>query len=110
MAKRTRKKPIKDIKLPNIEEKGLDEVLKILYKKSNGRINGATKSYSKFRQEIKETLDKEIILPVQIGLFLTIRGTPWYCIIKKSAFSYDYYIPLTREEEEKLKKETGYYN
>ena len=34
----------------------------------------------------------------------------WYCVAIKSAWGYDYYIPKTREEEEKLKKETGYYD
>ena len=34
----------------------------------------------------------------------------WYCVAIKSAWGYEYYIPDTRKDEEKLKKETGYYD
>lgn len=105
-----RKKPIEKPIYISEEQKKLEDVLKILHKKCAGRINGETKTLKQFKKEMKEILDSETILPIKIALVLTICFKPTYCTITKTAWGYDYYIPKTRKEEEKLKKETGYYD
>ena len=90
--------------------KRLKDILKIIYKKCGGRINGETKTFKEFSKEIREIFATEMQIPISIGLELTIRGRPKYCILTKYIWGYDYYIPESREEEEKLKKETGYYD
>ena len=90
--------------------KTLNQILHILYKKCSGRINGETKSFRKFKKEIQTTFQLETQIPVAIGLELTIQGKPKYCTLTKYTWGYDYYIPDTHEDEERLKKETGYYN
>ena len=90
--------------------KKLKDILKIIYKKCGGRINGRTKSFKEFHEEVREIFTTEMQIPISIGLELTIGGHPIYCILTKYIWGYDYYIPKTREEGEKLKKETGYYD
>ena len=90
--------------------KTLKEILKILFNKCRGRINGETKSFKQFKKEILNIFQTETQIPISIGLELTIKGKPTYCTITKYTWGYDYYIPETREAEEKLKKETGYYD
>ena len=90
--------------------KTLKEILKNLYKKCSGRINGETKSFRKFEKEIRDIFQTEKQIPVSIGLELTIKGKSVYCTLTKYTWGYDYYIPDTREDEERLKKETGYYD
>ena len=90
--------------------KTLKEILKILYKKCSGRINGETKSFRKFEREIRNIFQTETQIPISIGLELTIKGEPLYCTLTKYTWGYDYYIPDTRKDEERLKKETGYYD
>ncbi len=90
--------------------KKLKDILKIIYKKCGGRINGKTKTFKEFYKEIREIIATEIQIPVSIGLELTIKGCSKYCILTKYTWGYDYYIPKDREDEEKLKKETGYYD
>lgn len=111
MTRRKAKRRIK--KEPEIileKPKTLIEILKILYNKSGGKINGETKSFKQFQKEIRETLFLEPEIPVAIGLELTIKGKPVYCTLTKYTWGYDYYIPDTRKDEERLKKETGYYD
>jgi len=106
-AKRTYKKE------PEIileKPKKLKDILKIVYKKCGGRINGKTKTFKEFNKEIQEIFATEIQIPISIGLELTIQGRPKYCTLTKYTWGYDYYIPQTRKEEEQLKKETGYYD
>lgn len=105
-----KKKPIEKPIYISEEQKKLEDVLKILHRKCAGRINGETKTLKQFKKEMKEILDSETTLPIKIALVLTIRFKPTYCTITKTAWGYDYYIPKTRKEEEKLKKETGYYD
>lgn len=90
--------------------KTLKEILKILYKKCGGRINGETKSFKEFNNEIREIFATETQIPISIALILTIKGKPIYCTLSKYTWGYDYYIPDTHKDEEKLKKETGYYD
>lgn len=90
--------------------KPLKEILKILYKECGGKINGETKSFKKFKEEISDIFQVEKQIPVSVGLELTIKGTPIYCTLTKYTWGYDYYIPDTRKDEERLKKETGYYD
>lgn len=111
MIRRKAKKHIK--KEPEIileKPKTLIEILKILYNKSSGRINGETKTFKHFQKEIKEVFALESTIPISIGLELTIKGRPIYCTLTKYTWGYDYYIPDTRKDEERLKKETGYYD
>ena len=105
-----RKKPVEKPIYISEEQKKLEDVLKILHKKCAGRINGETKTLKQFKKEMKEIFDLETTLPIKIALILTIYYKPTYCTVSKTAWGYDYYIPKTREEEEKLKKETGYYD
>jgi len=90
--------------------KTLDNVLKIIFKKTKGHINGETKSYSQFKKEIRQIFSEQEYLPSQIALELNIGNKIKYSTIIKTAWGYDYYIPETREDEERLKKETGYYD
>lgn len=106
-AKRTIKKEPENILKSPIT---LKEILKILYKKCGGRINGKTKSFRTFEKEIRDIFQTEIQIPVSIGLELTIRQKPLYCTLTKYTWGYDYYIPTSHEDEERLKKETGYYD
>ena len=92
------------------EPKTLNEILKILYSKSGGRINGETKSFKQFKTDINVVFNTEKQIPVSIALELTIKGKPKYCILTKYTWGYDYYIPTSYEDEERLKKETGYYD
>lgn len=111
MIRRKAKKHIK--KEPEIileKPKTLIEILKILYNKSSGRINGETKTFKQFQKEIKQTFSLELEIPIAVGLELTIKGRPIYCTLTKYTWGYDYYIPDTRKDEERLKKETGYYD
>lgn len=106
-AKRTLKKE------PEIileKPKKLKDILKIIYKKCGGRINGQTKTFKEFNKEIREIFATEMQIPTSIALILTIKGKPIYCTLTKYIWGYDYYIPKDREDEEKLKKETGYYD
>lgn len=106
-AKRINKKELEII----LEKpKKLKDILKILYNKCGGKINGRTKSFAEFSKEIRKIFATETQIPISIGLELTIRGRPKYCTLTKYTWGYDYYIPNTRKDEEKLKKETGYYD
>ena len=73
-------------------------------------INCETKTLAQFRRELKTYFDQTTRLPTQIAFEMEIKDGYWYCVAIKSAWGYDYYIPKSREEEEKLKKETGYYD
>lgn len=107
--RRAKRSPKKEPEIILEKPKTLLEILKILYKKCGGRINGETKTFKKFKIEIQELFATEMQIPVSIALILTIKGKPTYCTLTKYTWGYDYYIPDTRKDEEKLKKETGYY-
>ena len=64
-------------------------------------INHETKNLSQFRRELKSYFDQTTRLPTQVAFEMEMRDGYW---------GYDYYIPDTRKDEEKLKKETGYYD
>lgn len=73
-------------------------------------INHETKNLTQFRRELKSYFDQSTRLPTQIAFEMEMKDGYWYCVAIKSAWGYDYYIPDTRKDEEKLKKETGYYD
>lgn len=97
--------------LPYKKSKTLTDICKELFDISKGKINGETKSYQQFYNEMREIfLVESNIIPYQIGLILNIKNNIKYCLATHTTWGYDYYIPQTREEEEQLKKETGYYD
>lgn len=108
--KRARQLQKKEKEIIFEKPKSLNAILKILYKQCKGRINGETKSFQRFKKQITEIFIAEKQIPIAIAVELTIGGKPIYCTITKYTWGYDYYIPETREAEEKLKKETGYYD
>lgn len=111
MIKRKAKKRVKQKpEMPLEHPKTLITILQNLFKKSGGRINGETKTFKQFQKEIKEIFVSEPTIPISIGLELTIKGKPKYCTLTKYTWGYDYYIPDTYEDEERLKKETRYYD
>lgn len=116
MAKRLKKvqkgrKKILNKLLPYKKSKTLINICKELFQISKGKINGETKTYRKFYDEMKTLfLSDDQTIPYQIGLILNIKESLVYCVATHTAWGYDYYIPKTREEEEQLKKETGYYD
>lgn len=88
-----------------------DEMTKQIYDTSyKHHINYETKNLTQFRRELKTYFDQANHLPTQIAFEMEMKDGYWYCVAIKSAWGYDYYIPKTRKEEEKLKKETGYYD
>lgn len=105
-----RRKSIMEKPLKCKESKTLLTVCQEIFQISKGKINGETKTHTQLYNELKEIFNDNIIIPVQIGIILNIKNKIIYCVITKTAWGYDYYIPQTREEEEKLKRETGYYD
>ena len=88
-----------------------NEMTKQIYDISHKHhINHETKKLIQFRKELKSYFDQATRLPTQIAFEMEMRDGYWYCVAIKSAWGYDYYIPETREDEERLKKETGYYD
>ncbi len=107
---KNRKKIILNKPIQCSPHKGLTEVLTEIYNICKGQINGETKSFDKFKKEIFSIVNEENTYPFQIALILNIKGRSYYSVIGCTAWGYDYYIPETREDEERLKKETGYYD
>lgn len=105
-----RRKSIMEKPLKCTESKTLSVVCKELYQLSKGKINGETKTHTQLYNELKEIFNDSTIIPIQTGIILNIKNKIIYCVIAKTAWGYDYYIPKDREDEEKLKKETGYYD
>lgn len=87
-----------------------NDMTKQIYNLSiGGYINGETKSLAQFRREIKPFLDTERI-PTQVAFIMCLSTGYWYCVATRTAWGYDYYIPTDRQDEERLKRETGYYD
>lgn len=87
------------------------EMTKEIYDLSHkGHINYETKTLIQFQTELKKFFDSAPHLPIQVAFEMELKDGYWYCVAAKTAWGYDYYIPKTREEEEKLKRETGYYD
>lgn len=109
--RRNKRKSIMEKPLRYTESKTLSTVCKELFQITKGKINGETKSRTQLYNELKEIFNvNNILVPFQIGIILNIKNKIIYCVITKTAWGYDYYIPNTSEDEEKLKKETGYYD
>lgn len=109
-----RQNPLSKIKLnlPNTN-KTYKQIISELWNKINkGRINYETKTKKQFAQELAEYLE-EPIFPLQVGIMAELKEKKnqyCYIIITKTAWGYDYYIPSSKEEEEKMKQSTGYYD
>ena len=112
--KKKRQNPLSKIKLnlPNTN-KTYKQIISELWNKINkGRINYETKTKKQFAQELAEYLE-EPIFPLQVGIMAELKEKKnqyCYIIITKTAWGYDYYIPSSKEEEEKMKQSTGYYD
>ena len=85
-----------------------NEVLKQVYDLSvNGNFNHENKwSFNKFKKYVDEALKKRSITVMEIELpdswwFIAIGKTPK----NNNGYFWDYYIPETREEDNRLRKE-----
>lgn len=109
--RKSKRKSIMEKPLKCTESKTLTIICQELFQISKGRINGETKTRGQLYNELKEIFNtNNIFVPFQVGIILNIKNKIVYCVITKTAWGYDYYIPQTRKDEERLKKETGYYD
>lgn len=82
----------------------LHEVAKQVYSLTNGRVNGENYTESELENVFKIWMKNPEHLKIKnrCAIVVSLPDGEWLATIDKTPFGYDYYIPDTRDQEQRI--------